>query len=93
MCITQPTTTIDTEYEYDEYGRVKKTRSVAAFSELIPPCTTTVYNGNDNDDDVECGVELDGAIEMSPWETILTAAVGAFLGNVVYRIVRKMIEQ
>lgn len=93
MCITQPTGTTETEYTYDERGNVTKIHSVTTFSDPIPPCTTTVYNGNDDEDDVKCGVELDGVIEMSPWETILTAAIGAFLGNVVYRIVRKMVDQ
>jgi len=85
MCIT--------EYEYDERGNVTKIHSVTAFDEPTPPYTTTVYSGGDNDEDAEYGVSLDSVIETSPWETILTAAVGAFLGNIIYHVVKKLTDQ
>jgi len=82
---------MDTEYEYDERGNVTKIHSTTALDEPTPPCTTTVYSEHDNnDDDVEYGVALDSVIETSPWEMILTAAVGAFLGNVIYHVVKKL---
>ena len=91
MCIVQPTTTIDTEYQYNENGEVTKIHSVTAFSDPTPPCITTVYN--EDEDSVEYGVDLDSVIGVSPLETILTAAAGAFLGNVIYHIVKKMIDK
>ena len=91
MCITKPTTTIDTEYQYDENGNVTKIHSVTVVDDPTPPCITTVYDGSD--DDVEYGVELDDVIEVSPWETILTAAAGAFLGNVIYHVIKKMMDK
>jgi len=96
ICTTKPTITMDTEYEYDERGNVTKIHSTTALDEPTLPYTTTVYNGHDNDeddDDAEYGVALESVIETSPLETILTAAAGAFLGNVIYQIARKMIEK
>lgn len=91
MCIVQPTSTIDTEYQYDENGNVTKIHSVTAFNDPTPPCTTTVYSKDE--DDVEYGVDLDSVIEVSPWETILTAAAGALLGNVIYHVIKKMMDK
>lgn len=91
MCITQPTTTIDTEYQYNEYGKVAKVHSVTTFNDPTPPCTTTVYN--EDEDSVEYGVDLDGVIEVSPLETILATAAGAFLGNIIYHVIKKMIDK
>ncbi len=94
MCITNPTTTMDSEYEYDEHGNVTKIHSVTVINDPTPPCTTTVYNEcNDDECEVETGVALDGVIETSPWETLLTAAAGAFLGNVIYHVVKGLTDR
>jgi len=82
-----------TEYEYDERGNVTKIHSTTALDEQTPSYTTTVYSGHDNDENAEYGVALDSVIETSPLETILTAAVGAFLGNVIYHIVKKLTDR
>lgn len=91
MCIVQPTTTIDTEYQYNENGEVTKIHTVTSYSDQTPPCTTTVYN--ENEDSVEYGVDLDSVIGVSPLETILTAAAGALLGNVTYHVIKKMMDK
>lgn len=91
MCIVQPTTTIDTEYQYNENGEVTKIHTVTSYSDQTPPCTTTVYN--ENEDSVEYGVDLDSVIGVSPLETILTAAAGALLGNVIYHVIKKMMDK
>ena len=91
MCIVQPTTTTDTEYQYNENGRVTKIHSVTSFSDPTLPCTTTVYN--EGEDGVEYGVVLGSVIGVSPLETLLTAAAGALLGNVIYHVIKKMMDK
>ena len=43
----------------------------------------------DGDYEVKTGVELDGVAAMSPMEVLLTATVGALLGNLLYHAIRK----
>lgn len=51
--------------------------------------TETLSEPIDGEYDVETGVELDGVAAMSPLEVILTATVGALLGNLLYHAIRK----
>lgn len=46
-----------------------------------------------NDCEVETGIELEGIIETPTWKTILATAAGTFIGNVIYRVIKKMNEK
>lgn len=79
--------TTETTYEYNDDGRVSK-KTVVETGDVAVPAVTTVYSGDD-DAEVEAGVELESAFGMSPLEVFLTAATGAIIGNLLYRVIHK----
>ena len=78
--------TTETTYEYNDLGKVVK-KTVSEFWNDSTPTITTACS--DDDADIESGVELESAFEVSPLETFLTAAIGALVGNLLYRAIRK----
>lgn len=63
---------------------------VETVEDYTPAVTTTAAVSIPDDDyGVETGVELDGVIETSPLEVLLTAAIGALLGNLLYHAIRQ----
>ncbi len=67
--------TTETIYEYNEYGKMSK---------------KTVIETCDNDNtEIETGIELESTFGMSPLEIFLTATTGALVGNLLYRVIRK----
>lgn len=79
--------TTETTYEYNDQGKMTK-KTVVEIGDVAMPSVTTVYSGND-DTEVETGVELESAFGMSPLEVFLTAATGAIIGNLLYRVIHK----
>ncbi len=79
--------TTETTFEYNEMGNVSK-QTVVETEDVAMPSATTVYPDHD-DTEVETGVELESTFEMSPLEILLTAATGALIGNLLYRLIRK----
>ena len=79
------TTNITYNYDYDTGRMVGKTIRETVSD---PPDL-------DRDDgcEIETGLELDGIIGLSPLETLLTAAAGALLGNVIYHVIKKMMDK
>ena len=51
--------------------------------------TEALSESVDGEYEVETGVELDGITTMSPLEVLLTATIGALLGNLLYRVINK----
>lgn len=84
--LTTAKNTTETTYEYDEQNRVIK-RTVVETGDVIAPTITTTCG--DDDDEIETGIELESAVELSPLEVFLTAAAGAVIGNLLYRAIRK----
>ena len=79
--------TTETTYEYNDQGKITKT-TVIETGDVAMPTVTTVCSGND-DTEVETGIELESAFGMSPLEVFLTAATGALVGNLLYRVIHK----
>ena len=71
----------ETSYTYDE--NEKLTSMTVNETITNPICAEDVDDG-----DLLAG-ELDVTAEMSIWEILLTATAGAFLGNLLYRVIRK----
>lgn len=78
--------TTETTYEYDEKDRVIK-RTVVETGDIIAP--SPIMPCCDDDDEVETGIELESTFELSPLEVFLTAAAGALVGNLLYKVLRK----
>lgn len=80
-------TTTNVTYRYDDVtGRM--------IGKTI--CETVSNPPNLHRDDgceIETGLELDGIIGPSPLGTLLTAAAGALLGNVIYHVIKKMMDK
>lgn len=76
-------TTTNITYHYDDITdkMVGKTicETVSTPSELV----------SDDGCEIETGAELDGVVGTSPLEVLLMATIGALLGNVLYRVIRK----
>lgn len=79
--------TTETTYEYNDQGKMTK-KTVIETGDVAMPTVTTVCSGN-NDTEVETGIELESAFGMSPLEVFLTAATGALVGNLLYRVIHK----
>lgn len=79
--------TTETTYEYNDQGKMTK-KTVIETGDVAMPTVTTVCSGND-DTEVETGIELESAFGMSPLEIFLTAATGALVGNLLYRVIHK----
>lgn len=79
--------TTETTYEYNDQGKMTK-KTVIETGDVAMPTVTTVCSGND-DTEVETGIELESAFGMSPLEVFLTAATGALVGNLLYRVIHK----
>lgn len=79
------TTNITYRYDDDKGRMIGKTICETVST---PPELTS-----DGECKVETGVELEGIIGTSPLETLLTAAAGALLGNVIYHVVKKMMDK
>lgn len=79
--------TTETTYEYNDQGKMTK-KTVIETGDVAMPTVTTVCSGND-DTKVETGIELESAFGMSPLEVFLTAATGALVGNLLYRVIHK----
>lgn len=54
--------TIETTYEYDDLNRVIKKTVVETGDAIAPTVTTTCC---DDDDEIETGIELERAVELS----------------------------
>lgn len=85
--LNQSTKTVETTYEYDTEGNMTKKKMVETGDCAIPSITTAYPDNNDTD--IESGIELEGTFGMSPLEIFLTAAVGAVFGNLLYRVTHK----
>lgn len=84
--LSTATKTIEKVFEYDEDGNVTKERVTTTDGTAAPRITTVSCS---DADDIEAGIELDGAFGMSTLDVFLTAAIGAFVGNVLFSIFRK----
>lgn len=78
--------TTETTYEYNDQGKMTK-KTVVETGDVAMPTVTTVCS--DDDTEVETGVELESAFGMSPLEVFLTAATGALVGNLLYRVIHR----
>lgn len=63
-------------------------KTVVETGDVAVPTVTTAYS-DDDDTEIETGVELESAFGMSPLEVFLTAATGAIIGNLLYRVIHK----
>lgn len=79
--------TTETTYEYNDQGKMTK-KTVVETGDVAMPTVTTVSSGND-DTEIETGVELESSFGMSPLEVFLTAATGALVGNLLYRVIHR----
>lgn len=79
------TTNITYNYDYDTGKMVGKT-----IRETVSDPTDL---NRDEGGEIETGLELDGIIGLSLLETLLTAAAGALLGNVIYHVIKKMMDK
>jgi len=75
------TKTTDVTYHFDDVTNKVIGKTIVETEDMVEPVTDNY--------EVETGVELDGIVEMSPLEIFLTAAVGALVGNLLYRAIRK----
>lgn len=79
------TTNITCNYDYDTGKMVGKT--------IRETVSDTPDLDRDDGCEIETGLELGGIIGLSPLETLLTAAAGALLGNVIYHVIKKMMDK
>lgn len=79
------TTNITYNYDYNTGKMVGKT--------IRETVSDTPDFDRDDGCEIETGLELDGIIGLSPLETLLTAAAGALLGNVIYHVIKKMMDK
>lgn len=84
-------TTTNITYKYDDCDGKMVGKTIVETEEDYVPSVTTAATMSIPDDDyeVETGVEMDGIIETSPLEVLLTAAIGALLGNLLYHAIRQ----
>lgn len=76
-------TTTNITYRYDDITDKMIGKTICETVSTPPELAT------DDGCEIETGVELDGIVETSPLEVLLMATIGALLGNLLYRVIRK----